>query len=295
MRVSVGAGTYVVAVSGGVDSMVLLDLLRQRPGVKLIVAHYDHGIRADSAKDRKLVQAVAKKHGLSFVHEDGKLGPETSEAKARAARYKFLTDVQAASGAKAIITAHHQDDLLETAMINLLRGSGRKGLTSLSTSEELIRPLLSYSKQQVYDYAQAHALSWREDATNSDTKFLRNYIRAKILPKFSDGQRAELVILLEELRLKNHEIDNHIETLLHTQPTLDKLNRAWFIHLPHNVSKEVLYMWLRRHQVQNVTKKMIERLVAAMKTGKLGQKIDVDNKHVLKISRNYLALTHVER
>lgn len=295
MRISVGAGTYVLAVSGGVDSMVLLDLLHKRPGVKLIVAHYDHGIRTDSAKDRRLVQAAAKKYRVSFVHEAGKLGPATSEAQARAARYKFLENVRRASGAKGIMTAHHQDDVLETVMINLLRGSGRRGLTSLKTGDALIRPLLDYSKAQIRDYAETHAISWREDSTNTDTKILRNYVRAKILPKFSPGQRAELVILLEGMRGINDELDSHVAALLHIQPALDKLNRAWFILLPHSVAKEVLHAWLRHHKVHAVTKKTIERLVVAMKTGKLGQKIDIDHKHVLKISRNYLALAPIER
>ncbi len=295
MRITVGAGTYIVAVSGGVDSMVLLDLLRQRPGMKLIVAHYDHGIRSDSAKDKKLVQAVAKQHDLSFVSQSGKLGAGTSEAKARAARYEFLESVRGASKAKAIITAHHQDDVLETAVINLLRGSGRKGLTALKTNDQLVRPLLGYNKQQIRDYAKTHALLWREDPSNADTKYLRNYVRAKILPKFSAGQRAELIILLDELRSINSKVDDHLNILLHTQPSMDKLDKAWFIQLPYSVSKEVMHSWLRRHKVKGVTKKTIEKLVVAMKTGKLGQKIDVDNEHVLKISRRYLALTPVER
>lgn len=295
MRVSVGAGTYVVAVSGGVDSMVLLDLLRQRPGMKLVVAHYDHGMRADSAKDRKLVQAVAKKHGLSFVHEAGKLGAKTSEARARTARYGFLNRVKEASGAKAIITAHHEDDALETAILNLLRGSGRKGLTALKTTDELIRPLLSYSKERIRDYAENQALLWREDPSNCDTKYLRNYVRANILSKFPAGKRAQLIILLDQMRGINNELDNQLAAMLHVQPAVDKLDRAWFIQLPHSVAKELVHAWLIRHNIRNVNKKTIERLIVAMKTGKLGQKIDVDHKYILKISRNRLALAPIER
>src|SRR6185436_20114617 len=127
MKISVRPGKYVVAVSGGVDSMVLLDLLRQKPKLELVVAHFDHGIREDSAQDRKLVQRIAKAYGLPFVHAKGNLGPKAGEALAREARYAFLRQVQADHDAKAIITAHHQDDMLKTAIMNLLRGTGRRG------------------------------------------------------------------------------------------------------------------------------------------------------------------------
>lgn len=295
MRIQVGAGTYVVAVSGGVDSMVLLDLLRERPGLKLIVAHYDHGIRPDSHKDRELVQDISKKHGLTFVQEQGKLGAGASEAKARTARYAFLNKTKKASGSKAIITAHHQDDVLETAIMNLLRGSGRKGLTSLKSTDSIRRPLLEFSKDQLREYAEEHALSWHEDETNQDINHLRNYIRHKVLPKFSEGQRAQLVILLENLRDTNKELDEHILGLLHVQPALNELDRRWFIALPHDVAKEILHAWLTRHDVRDVNRKMIDRLVIAMKTGKTGQYLDVDHKHKIHIKKNVLALEPRER
>lgn len=284
-----------MAVSGGVDSMVLLDLLRQRPAIKLIVAHYDHGIRLDSAEDRKLVQEIARTHKLPFVHTSGNLGPGTSEAVARQARYEFLNHVKKASGAKAIITAHHQGDVLETAIINMLRGSGRRGLTALKSNAAVIRPLLDYDKTQIRDYAQTHALKWREDSTNADTTYTRNYIRAKILPKFSDGQRAQLLILMDRLNEINLELDRHIGGLLHTQPALDILDRSWFIRLPHAIAKEVVHTWLTRHGVRNVTRKTVEKMVVAMKTGRLGQRVDVDIDHILLVKKHILALGYVER
>src|SRR5665213_799396 len=138
MNVDLVPGKYVVAVSGGVDSISLLHILQAQPGVRLIVAHFDHGIREDSVEDRRLVQNVAREYRLPFVYDAGNLGVDTSEAAARQARYRFLRRVQQASGARAIVTAHHQDDLLETAILNLLRGTGRKGLTALSNRSDMI-------------------------------------------------------------------------------------------------------------------------------------------------------------
>jgi tRNA(Ile)-lysidine synthase len=290
MRITVGAGTYVVAVSGGVDSMVLLDMLRQRPGMKLVVAHYDHGIRADSAEDRKLVQAFARKHGLPFVHLEGKLGAKTSEAAARTARYAFLDGIKQVSGARAVITAHHQDDVLETAIINLLRGTGRRGLTSLKSTDDIVRPLLGYDKEQIREYADKHAVPWREDSTNSDTTYLRNHVRHNVVTKLSDGQRAELEILIEQLRIVNNELDTQLESLLHVQPATDIIDRKWFINLPHDVSRELLVAWLRKHGVQNITKKFIEKLVVALKTGKPGTRANIDSRHSIVIKSQILAL-----
>lgn len=310
MQVSVGPGTYVVAVSGGVDSVVLLHLLAQKYSVtagyaqsdyankpnlsstkvKLVVAHFDHEIRTDSAKDKKIVQDMAKQHALPFVHKNGALGAGTSEEKARHARYDFLRHVAAASKARGIITAHHQDDVVETAIINLMRGTGRRGMSSLQSSESLVRPLLGYTKSQLIEYAQNHALPWREDTTNQDVMFTRNYVRHKILPNFSEGHRAQLLILLDGLRDINHELDGHLINLLHTQPALDVLDRQWFIGLPHDISKEVVHAWLNRQAINNLSKRTIDRLVVAMKTGHSGQRIDVDKKLLLLIRKDSLAL-----
>src|SRR5579884_3654782 len=116
MEIQLEPGAYVVAVSGGVDSVVLLDLLTKNHNLKLTVAHFDHGKRKDSASDRHFVQKLAEKHGLSFVYAEGRLGLGASEAAARKARYKFLQQVRESAEARAVVTAHHQDDLLETAI-----------------------------------------------------------------------------------------------------------------------------------------------------------------------------------
>src|SRR5215471_4228206 len=96
MKIELEPGKYVVAVSGGVDSMVLLDVLKDVPGLQLVVAHYDHGMRGDSGQDRQLVQEAAAHYGLPFAYEEGKLGVRTSEAAARDARYQFLRRVREA-------------------------------------------------------------------------------------------------------------------------------------------------------------------------------------------------------
>ncbi|MDQ5972749.1 MAG: tRNA(Ile)-lysidine synthase [Patescibacteria group bacterium] len=294
MNIQVPSGHYVLAVSGGVDSMVLLDIMRQLPDVRVTVAHFDHGIRDDSHQDRQLIQDVTRAHQIPFVYNKGDLGAGTSEAVARQARYEFLHQARQASGAGAIITAHHQDDRLETAIINLIRGTGRKGLSSLRSTDVVVRPLLGYDKQQIKDYAQAHNIQWREDSTNSDDAYLRNYVRQNITSKFTPAQRQQLLQYIDSAQHTNQELEQLLAVQLHIQPALDQINRSWFIRLPHDVAKEVLASWLRRHQVE-FDRKGLERLVVAAKTYQPHKRADISAGYYLDVQAKYLALGRPDR
>ena len=279
-----------MAVSGGVDSMVLLDLLRQKPRLELVVAHFDHGIRPESAEDRKLVQRIAKHYSLPFVYAQGKLGPKASEALAREARYKFLRQVQEEHGAKAIITAHHQDDMLETAIMNLLRGTGRRGLSSLKSRKDLVRPLLGWSKKTIREYAEEHDLVWSEDYTNVDERYLRNYIRHSILSRFTKQGRDALLRHIKQAAKINEEIDKLLDKDLEEQPAKDELNRTWYLQLPYAVATEMMAAWLRRNGVAQFDRPMIERLVVAAKTAAPGKLADVNSGHVIKFTKDSIKL-----
>jgi len=300
MKVSVKPGKYVVAVSGGVDSMVLLHMLHQGPGLQLIVAHFEHGIRPDSDSDRKLVEAAAKHYGLPFRFAHGNLGPQASEAAARQARYAFLRMVQKESGAQGVITAHHQDDLIETAIINLLRGTGRKGLSALASTDDLIRPLLAATKADIYDAAgqamsEDPAFGWNVDSTNQSDRYLRNYIRHHIVKGLGEQGRA----LLLEYAQKAIQMNPLIDTLLlhsmdnHQQP--DTLDRRWFIALPYDVSCEVMAAWLRQNDIRQFDRRMIERLVVAAKVAIPGKQADITAGYLLKTGKAVLQITPAGR
>lgn len=275
MNVAVNPGTYVVAVSGGVDSVVLLELLRQQPDLALIVAHYDHGIRPDSADDAQFVQAVAEKYGLPFASERIELGPGASESTARDARYSFLRRVSRQYSDAPIITAHHQDDLLETAILNLLRGTGRRGLTSLRSTSQLLRPLLDYPKSALMDYALKHKLSWREDTTNHDERYTRNYVRNRLLVRFDPDARQRLLTLIADLTKLNDELDTELETFLSLGASDKTIDRRWFCSLPHDLAKEVLMTWLRASGFRAFDRSTIERLTVRMKVGAPGKRLGV--------------------
>ena len=290
-KVRVRPGLYVVAVSGGVDSMVLLDILRQKPRLELVVAHFDHGIRADSAEDLKLVRRIAKLYGLPFVSGKGNLGPGASEALAREARYTFLRRVQEEQGARAIITAHHQDDMLETAIMNLLRGTGRRGLSSLRTREGIIRPMLDWTKKEVHAYAEEHDIVWNEDSTNADERYLRNYIRNNILSRFGERGRRSLLRHLKRADKINDEIDGLLEEDLKQQPAKNELNRTWYAQLPYTVATEMMAGWLRRNGIFQFDRILIDHLVVAAKTSLPGKQADVNAKVVVEFTKDTIKLS----
>ena len=288
-------GKYVIAVSGGVDSMVLLDLLAKQENLMFIVAHFDHGIRTNSGEDRKFVEEVAQGYRLPFVYEEGKLGASASEAKAREARYAFLYSVMKNHKADAVITAHHEDDLIETAILNLVRGTAHRGLYALRNRDTIKRPLLKLSKPALVTYAKERGLAWREDETNMDTRYLRNYIRLNIVPKLSPSQRRKLLELITRTGSISRRLDETLKELIDQHISNSQLDRTWFISLPHSVAKEVMVGWLRQNGLTGFDRYMIERLVVGAKTFQANSKLDVYNKKVLVVHKRYLALDTLDR
>lgn len=306
MKLNVQPVVYVVAVSGGVDSVVLLDILARwfrepsaerisrgvnRQHVRLVVAHLDHGMREDSAHDRKFVGSRAQHYGLPFKFEEVQLGGGTSEATAREARYAFLRHIKQTEGAQAIVTAHHEDDVFETAVINLLRGTGRKGLSSLAATDEIYRPLLATPKAHILAYAHANKLQWHEDSTNKDDDYLRNYVRHHIMSRFDAEARSRLRQLIANTRGVNIQIDEMLAHQLHLQPSHESLDRQWFIMLPHSVAVEIIAAWFRSRDGISFDRKLLERIVIAAKRYAPGKLIDIDKWHILLVEREKLVLT----
>lgn len=293
MKAELPAGKYVVAVSGGVDSVVLLDLLCavQMPGVELVVAHFDHGIRSDSRDDAAFVQNLAAGYALECYIDRAELGKGASEATARKARYEFLHRVQTKKGADAIVTAHHQDDVLETMLLNLIRGTKWRGLHSLRSTNAVQRPLLPYSKREILEYAKAHNLSWREDSTNIDPGILRNYLRHTYIPQMSAQQREALLGIRDRTETLTTEIDALVTDYLRVCP-IGRLRRADFREFSDDVAGEMLVAWLRRGaDGVEVSAAMVSRLLDAIRRGRNGSMVDIKNGYSLKLTRNEAVLT----
>ncbi|HSJ05683.1 MAG TPA: tRNA lysidine(34) synthetase TilS, partial [Longimicrobiales bacterium] len=173
----------VVAVSGGLDSVCLLHLLRfGRPGVELCAAHFDHDMRPGSAADAAWVRGLCAAWRVPLESARAH-APPRSEAEGRDLRYAFLQDVAGRVGAGAILTAHHADDQAETLLFRMIRGTGLAGMAGIPPRRGLlVRPLLPFSRADLHAYARHVRLGWREDPSNIDLRFARNRIRHVVLP-----------------------------------------------------------------------------------------------------------------
>jgi tRNA(Ile)-lysidine synthase len=179
-------GPALVAVSGGADSLALLDLLARSPAagaLALEVAHLDHGIAPESPRVMEAVRSVAARYGLPFHGHRLDLGPHATETQARRARYDWLERTAVARGATVIFTAHHRDDQIETVLMRMLRGSGPAGLAGMAARRgRIVRPLLRFSRAALTGHVQSLGLAVWEDPANRDTRQLRSWIRIELLP-----------------------------------------------------------------------------------------------------------------
>jgi len=178
----------VLAVSGGIDSMVLADALHRRePSMLAAIATFDHGTGPAARAAAALVTDWGAARGIT-VHA-GRAEPALAptEAAWRRARWAFLTDVGRRCSAP-VATAHTADDQVETVFMRLVRGSGVRGLAGLLAPSRIARPLLAHSREEVCELATRHAVPFLEDPSNSDLRHLRNRVRLELLPAL---ERAE--------------------------------------------------------------------------------------------------------
>lgn len=264
----------IVAVSGGIDSSVMLDMLVDTNKRPLIVAHVDHGIRSNSKEDERFVSMLAKKYGLEFVSTRLELGPNASEEAARHARFTWLEQVREKYQATAIATAHHQDDVLETIVINLVRGTGWRGLCSLRETTTRHRPLLHMSKAEIIEYALSRGLTWHEDSTNDSFRYLRNRIRSVVMPRLTPEARNTLLALYNSQLILRQEVDTELTSLRKRYVTNGQLDRHALVMSHHVVAIELLRDWLGEPLEQT----RFSGLLLFAKTARPGAKWSLDGR-----------------
>lgn len=202
----------VVAVSGGPDSVALLDALhrlREELGVALHVAHVEHGFRGEeSLADARFVEGLAGRLGLPCAVERvdvpalARRERLSAQDAARRARYAFLRDLAQRLGAAAVAVAHHADDQVETITQQWLRGAGPEGMAGMAYREGLvIRPLLDTTRREVLDYCRQRGLEFRQDSSNQDLHYPRNRLRHEVIPALEAVQPGFRAVVLRQAAL----------------------------------------------------------------------------------------------
>ena len=178
----------LLALSGGVDSMVLLDLF-MKTGVSFSIAHCNFCLRGkESDEDEAFIRLFSAQNSIPLYVKSfdalsyAKENKISIQMAARSLRYKWFYTIKKKYGFCYIATAHHYTDSVETVLINLIRGTGISGLHGINNLKKMIRPLLPFSKQDIIHYATRNNIDYREDSSNNDDKYIRNKVRSKIIP-----------------------------------------------------------------------------------------------------------------
>ncbi|MEK7528575.1 MAG: tRNA lysidine(34) synthetase TilS [Patescibacteria group bacterium] len=285
----------IVGVSGGIDSMVLLDMLvrlREQNNWRVIVAHIDHGIRGrESTADAKFVTLWCKKNKVECRVKTLKLRKNMPnlEEKAREARRIFFESLRAKFKAECVLTAHHADDQLETVFFNFIRGSGPAGLAGMKPFEKpYLKPLLDFSKKEIADYAQSGDIPFRHDRTNDDSRFTRNFLRNEVIPLIAKHRPG-----FQKSVLRSSMLFRDMELAISTQAakfTGDYIRE--FRALPRAVQREVIQLRYRAatHSSKRLSLTRIDEIVDMIERGHGGKKKELPGGLFVKIQNGRFLL-----
>lgn len=270
--------TIVIAVSGGVDSMVLLHIISNLPvKPKIICCHVDHNKRASSAQDKELVKGYCHDYDIQFeYYKISTYDGDNFHQEARRKRYAFLKDIMDKYGADYIMTAHHGDDLVETTLMRLIRGTSVKGLAGIVTLSKqddykILRPLLSLSKKEILEYARDNNISFLEDESNSELAYSRNRFRKEITSFFqreNPNYLEAIKNISDELSEQNQLIDDLIDEVSRDAIIDNKLMSTELVKHNNLIIKRVIEKWLLENYANNIhllTKKHREAIFELVK------------------------------
>ena len=290
----------LLAISGGVDSMVLCDLF-DRLNFRFALAHCNFNLRGEmSDQDEAFVQKEALKrkkeiYTVSFDTKDFAQKHKVSiQMAARELRYNWFQEIVAKNEFDYLLTAHHADDSLETFFINLSRGTGVDGLIGIPENTSwLIRPLLPFAKNEIKTYANKNGLAWREDHSNEDTKYLRNKIRKELIPvlkelnpSFMDSFSSTIENLLGSRKIINDKIEEVRKEVIETSSSKQEEGIKFKVKQLLNYADNTAYLYQIFHPYGFRQWKDIRSLLKAQSGKQLYSKT-----HRLIKHGNYLLLS----
>jgi tRNA(Ile)-lysidine synthase len=276
--------TVLLAVSGGVDSMVMLDLLHRcaaEDHFGIAVAHCNHGLRGDESDgDEAFVAARAGELSVPYYTRRFDTARIAADQKrsvqetARDLRYAFFAEHRQNHRMSAVATAHHADDNAETILFHLLRGTGVEGLRGIpliSTDRSIIRPLLNASRTDIDEYARRNAVSFREDSSNRKDDYARNFIRNRLMPAIRAELNPNITETLRRTGMLFSALEQYLATTLHplgkelvaerSETTLI-LNRDRFHQLPHFLQGYFLHTAGREFLHHEVDWRQVQEMLA---------------------------------
>ncbi|NLY88540.1 MAG: tRNA lysidine(34) synthetase TilS [Firmicutes bacterium] len=266
----------LVAVSGGVDSMTLLFVLRRLPlDLRLHVFHLNHGLRPEAAAEQELVEKICAQWGLPCRVEKIRLKKRARGAslqeRARRERYRLLAEAAQAAGAARIALGHQADDQVETVLMRFLTGAGPEGLSGIPPVRgPYIRPLLAVGREEILAYAREHSLPWLEDTSNRETAYFRNRIRHCLLPLLQEEYQPGLGKRLQETAVLFREWEEFIGA------AVEETLREWGVNPEGESYRIPVRSWLslapalRRAVFRRLFFSLVQRRRAALPAGDVG-------------------------
>ena len=252
--------TIVCATSGGVDSMCLINILLKY-NVKIICAHVNHNLREESFEEYEFVKDFCNKNNIIFegIVLD-KISDGNLESKFRKKRYEFFDNIINKYNAKYLLTAHHGDDLIETILMRIVRGSSIDGYSGFDYTVDkgnykILRPLVYLTKSDLYEYANENNIEYREDKTNQSDDYTRNRYRKYILPKLKEENKnvhMKFIKFSNELSNASKFINNYVDNLLDKYYVNNVLDVTEIKDIDEFIIKKVIYEILKVNYKDNI-------------------------------------------
>ncbi len=268
---------FILAISGGLDSMVLLDIVAALSPERCSVVTIDHHLRPNSKNDTELVLQFCEQKSIECIVEQIDIPQLVNngysvEEIARRERYLIFERLRKQKNAKAVVTAHHAQDQIETQIMHLIRGCDLPGLIGMPVlnANRIFRPLLDQSKAKLKQYAEECKLLWHEDETNQDTRYFRNHIRHHWVVKL----QKQLPVISSQASLLDQEITNSIKIWVnqHGIPTA-AFTRSTFYQLAFYLRLVWIHQLLVQHfHLEDVTASWVGQVYHWFETAKSGSK-----------------------
>lgn len=281
--------TILLGLSGGIDSSVLFDILSEIKDINLIVIHLNHNWRGlESKKDEEFAYNLAKSKNIPFYSEMLDKNVKKTETTARELRYEFFERCREKFNADAVFLAHNKNDNVETLIYRLIKGSGPKGLKSISKVRDFyFRPLIDFDRDEIINYAKENNVKYIIDSSNSNTKYKRNLIRNEIIPLMREINPEVINSISSFIKLNVMHQDIIEKVLDDTKKEIfdgDKILRDKFLSLDKEIKYEIINS-LMQGVLKNRDYKNIEKIVNFIEENN-SKKISLNNELFLKVYDN---------